>query len=169
MQGLCREGNAGCVPVVALAGPLHPVTVPGPAVSAAVTRGQLHFQSARGVTHGTPKRFTNKSPLVVLMFSSTSSTSIAIRVLEFIVETGGRINAAGLQFLSRILPLEAEGTAGLTRRHGRGALRGISRALALQQGYMLAQITEDTRLIVLLKIPRYGGGGQQRVSGPGSS
>ncbi len=48
-------------------------------------------------------------------------------------------HAAGLQFLSRILPLEAEGAAGLTRRHGRAALRGISRALALQQGYMLAQ------------------------------
>ena len=63
--------------------------------------------------------------------------------VPFIVETGGRINAAGLQFLSRILPLEAEGTAGLTRRHGRAALRGISRALALQQGYMLAQITEE--------------------------
>ena len=41
------------------------------------------------------------------------------------------------------LPLEAEGTAGLTRRHGRAALRGISRALALQQGYMLAQIAEE--------------------------
>jgi hypothetical protein len=34
--GLCREGNAGRVPAVAPAGPLHPVTVPGPAVSAAV-------------------------------------------------------------------------------------------------------------------------------------
>jgi hypothetical protein len=55
--------------------------------------------------------------------------------VPFIVETGGRINAAGLH---RILPLEAEGTAGLTRRHGRVALRGISRALALQQGYILA-------------------------------
>ncbi len=38
--------------------------------------------------------------------------------------------------------LEAEGTAGLTRRHGRAVLRGVSRALALQQGYMLAQIAE---------------------------
>ncbi len=36
MHGLCREGNAGRVPAVALAGRLHPVTVPGPAVSAAV-------------------------------------------------------------------------------------------------------------------------------------
>ncbi len=63
--------------------------------------------------------------------------------MPFIVETGGRINATGLQFLSRILPLEAEGTAELTRRHGRAALRGISRALALQQGYMLAQIAEE--------------------------
>jgi hypothetical protein len=63
--------------------------------------------------------------------------------VPFIVETGGRINAAGLQVLSRILPLEAEGTAGLARRHGRAALRGISRALALQQGCMLAQIAEE--------------------------
>ncbi len=39
--------------------------------------------------------------------------------MPFIVETGGRINAAGLQFLSRILPLEVEGTAGLARRRGR--------------------------------------------------
>ncbi len=62
--------------------------------------------------------------------------------MPFIVETGGRINAAGLQFLSRILPLEAEGTAGLKWRHGRAVLRGISRALALQQGDMLAQIAE---------------------------
>jgi hypothetical protein len=48
-----------------------------------------------------------------------------------VVETGGRINAAGLHFLFRILPLEGEGTAGLTRRRGRAALSGISRALAL--------------------------------------
>ncbi len=76
----------------------------------------------------------------------------------FIVETGGRINAAGLQFLSRILPLEAEGTAGLARRHGRATLRGISRALARQQGYMLAHVClhrlprRYMRLIVLLKV-----------------
>ncbi len=43
----------------------------------------------------------------------------------------------------QILPLEAEGTAGLTRRHARAALRGISRALALHQGYMLAQIADE--------------------------
>ena len=70
----------------------------------------------------------------------TKTYSDQANFVPFIVETGGR---AGLQFLSRILPLEAEGTAGLTRRHGRAALRGISRALALQQGYMLAQITEE--------------------------
>ena len=73
----------------------------------------------------------------------TKTYSDQANFVPFIVETGGRINAAGLQFLSRILPLEAEGTAGLTRRHGRAALRGISRALALQQGYMLAQIAEE--------------------------
>ncbi len=47
--------------------------------------------------------------------------------------------------LARIMTLEAVGTAGLTsaRRRGRAALRGISRALALQHGYMLAQIAEE--------------------------
>ncbi len=40
-----------------------------------------------------------------------------------------------------------------TRRHGRAALRGISRALAGYLRYMLAQIAEEiTSLIVLLKI-----------------
>ncbi len=66
--------------------------------------------------------------------------------MPFIVETGGRITAAGLQFLSRILPLEAEGTAGLTRRHERAALRG-SRATCLHR-----LPRRYTRLIVLLKI-----------------
>ncbi len=49
----------------------------------------------------------------------------------------------------KILPLEAEGTAGLARRHGRAALRGISRALALQQGYMLAPIDDKIQAPVL--------------------
>jgi hypothetical protein len=75
----------------------------------------------------------------------TKTYSDQANFVPFIVETGGRSNAAGLQFLSRILPLEVKGTAGLTRRHGRAALRGISRALALQQGYMLAQIAEECR------------------------
>jgi hypothetical protein len=57
----------------------------------------------------------------------TKTFSDQANFVPFIVETGGRINAAGLHFLSRILPLEAEGMAGLTRRHGRAALRGISR------------------------------------------
>ncbi len=45
------------------------------------------------------------------------------------------------------IPLEDSAVGGRgygwTRRHGRAALRGISRALALQQGYMLAQIAEE--------------------------
>jgi hypothetical protein len=57
----------------------------------------------------------------------TKTYSDQANFVPFIVETSGRINAAGS---SRILPLEADGTAGLTRRHGRAALRGISRALA---------------------------------------
>ncbi len=56
--------------------------------------------------------------------------------MPFIVETGGRRPAIPLQDRCR------SGTAGLTLRHGRAALRGNSRALALQQGYMLAQIAD---------------------------
>jgi hypothetical protein len=74
----------------------------------------------------------------------TKTYSDQANFVPFIVETGGRITAVGLHFPSRILPLEAEGTAGLTRRHGRAALRGISRALALQQGYIIAQCRGDT-------------------------
>ncbi len=37
----------------------------------------------------------------------TKTHSEQASFVPFIVETGGRINAAGLQFLSRILPLEA--------------------------------------------------------------
>jgi hypothetical protein len=48
VQGLCREGNAGCVAAVALAGPLHPVTEPGPAVSAAVA---LRVRERRDAWH----------------------------------------------------------------------------------------------------------------------
>ncbi len=56
---------------------------------------------------------------------------VHVYVLEYLVIMLVHVSAAGLQFLSGILPLEAEGTAGLKRRHGRAALRGISRALAL--------------------------------------
>ncbi len=49
--------------------------------------------------------------------------------VPFIVETDGRINTAGLHFLSRILPLEAEGTAALTRRTRTGSIANISYVL----------------------------------------
>jgi hypothetical protein len=45
----------------------------------------------------------------------TKTYSDQANFVPFIAETGGRINAAGLHFLSRILQLEAEGTAGLCR------------------------------------------------------
>jgi hypothetical protein len=47
VRRLCREGNAGCVPAAALAGPLHPVTVLGPAVSAAVALPVRERRDAR--------------------------------------------------------------------------------------------------------------------------
>jgi hypothetical protein len=43
VQGLCREGNAGRVP-------LHPVTVPGPAVSARAYLRQLHSEYSNTYT-----------------------------------------------------------------------------------------------------------------------
>ncbi len=42
----------------------------------------------------------------------TKTYSDQANFVPFIVEKGGRINAAGLQFLSANLPLEAECTAG---------------------------------------------------------
>jgi hypothetical protein len=51
----------------------------------------------------------------------TKTYSDQANFVPFIVNTGGR-NAAGLHFLSRILPLEAMGAAGFMRRQGRAAL-----------------------------------------------
>jgi hypothetical protein len=50
------------------------------------------------------------------------------------------VHSSQLLISSTHLSLEAEGTAGLTRR---AVLRGISRALPLQQGYRLAHIVEE--------------------------
>ncbi len=109
----------------------------------------------------------------------TKTFSDQANLVPFIVEARGRINAAGLHFLSRILPLmhlEAEGTAGLTRRHGGAALRGISRALALQQGDMLAQNCRGDTYLIVLKVLEYcrvlqsmntGEGGSSDYSGLG--
>ncbi len=83
--------------------------------------------------------------------SSTKTYSDQANFVPFIVETGGRasINAAGLHVLSRIL---AEGTAGLTLRQGRAALRSISWALAVQRASCLHRLPRRyMRLIVLLK------------------
>jgi hypothetical protein len=83
----------------------------------------------------------------------TKTYSDQASFVPFIVETGGRINAAGLQFLSRILPLEAEGTAGLTRRHGRAALRGSHGRWRFNRATCLHRLSRRyMRLIVLLKV-----------------
>ncbi len=103
--------------------------------STRVLEGVLPTSSARALTQSQARR----------QRSTTARRRRRTRPGEltwanFVVETGGRINAAGLHFLSKILPLEAKGTAGLTRRHGRAALRGISRALALQQATCLHRL-----------------------------
>ena len=79
----------------------------------------------------------------------TKTYSAQANFVPFIVDTGGRINAAGLQFLSRILPLEAERTV----RGGVDALHGISRHWRLNRATCLHRLPRRyTRLIVLLKI-----------------
>ncbi len=106
------------------------------ALHCAASHGHWRFNSA-SCLHRLPRRYTRL--IVVLRVrgkgaieQKRKSGPGSLQVSKpFIVETGGRINATGLQVLSRSLPLEAEGKAGLTRRHGRAALRGISRALAL--------------------------------------
>jgi hypothetical protein len=70
----------------------------------------------------------------------TTTYSDQANFVPFIVETGGHINAAGLQFLSRILPLETEGLRGGMDVHWR-----FSRATCLHT-------RRYTRLTVLLKI-----------------
>ena len=78
--------------------------------------------------------------------------------MPFIVETGGRINAAGLQFLSRILPLEAEGTSRRARLDLRGGM-DVLHCAASHGHWRFSRATclhrlprRYTRLIVLLKI-----------------
>ncbi len=56
-----------------------------------------------------------------------------------------------------------------TRVLGRAALRGISRALALQQGYMLAQIAEEIHAPDrAAQDTGEGGNSEYAISGPGS-
>jgi hypothetical protein len=79
----------------------------------------------------------------------TKTYSDQANFVPFIVETGGRINAAGLHSSPgscRRARLDLRG------RHGRAALRGISRALALQQGYMLAQTGPAVSAAVALPV-----------------
>ncbi len=72
--------------------------------------------------HGTEysSLYCNTQKVMVLHYEDVLQRPGERAVLAFIVETGGRINAAGLQFLSRILPLEAE--ARLDLRGGMDAL-----------------------------------------------
>ena len=62
--------------------------------------------------------------------------------VPFIVETGGRINTAGLEFFDKISGALGADTAQV-RAGRRAALRGVTSALVRQQGYMLAQIVTE--------------------------
>ena len=57
----------------------------------------------------------------------------------FIVETGGRIKTAGLDFFDTVSGA-LEGDTAKVRAARRAALYGVADALVRQQGYMLAQI-----------------------------
>ena len=62
--------------------------------------------------------------------------------VPFIVETGGRINAAGLEFFDKVSgALEAD--TARVRAARRAALCGVAASLVKQQGYMLAQIVTE--------------------------
>ena len=62
--------------------------------------------------------------------------------VPFIVETGGRINAAGLKFFDTVSGA-LEGDTAKVRAARRAALYGVANALVRQQGYMLAQIVAE--------------------------
>ncbi len=61
--------------------------------------------------------------------------------VPFIVETGGRINTAGLDFFDTVSGAMEGDTAEVRAR--RAALYGVADALVRQQGYMLAQIAME--------------------------
>ena len=65
-----------------------------------------------------------------------------INFVPFIVETGGRINAAGLKFFDTVSGA-LEGDTAKVRAARRAALYGVANALVRQQGYMLAQIVAE--------------------------
>jgi hypothetical protein len=56
--------------------------------------------------------------------------------VPFIVETGGRINAAGLEFFDKVSGA-LEGDTARVRAARRAALYGVAASLVKQQGYML--------------------------------
>ena len=62
--------------------------------------------------------------------------------MPFIVETGGRINAAGLEFFDTVSGA-LESDVAPVRAARRAALYGVANALIRQQGYMLAQIVAE--------------------------
>ena len=62
--------------------------------------------------------------------------------VPFIVETGGRINAAGLEFFDTVSGA-LESDVAPVRAARRAALYGVANALIRQQGYMLAQIVAE--------------------------
>ena len=71
--------------------------------------------------------------------------------VPFIVETGGRINTAGLEFFDKISGALGADTAQV-RAGRRAALRGVTSALVRQQGYMLAQIVTEILAVVTPQI-----------------
>jgi hypothetical protein len=65
-----------------------------------------------------------------------------INFVPFIVETGGRVNAAGLEFFDKVSGA-MQGDTARVRAAGRAALYGVAASLFKQQGYMLAQIVAE--------------------------
>jgi hypothetical protein len=72
----------------------------------------------------------------------TAKYSDQSNFVPFIVETGGRINAAGLEFFDKVSGA-LEGDTPQVRARRRTALRGAVATLVKQQVYTLAQIVKE--------------------------
>ena len=102
--------------------------------------------------------------------------------VPFIVETGGRVGDAGLQFLDLLAGVKHEkavaaamgprvartNALALALRRKRTVVRGALRAMTLQHGFMMAQIAEEINTPDLAAEGGRGGGGGGGGGGDGS-
>ena len=84
--------------------------------------------------------------LVLSVACTAAKCSDQSNFVPFIIETGGRISAAGLEFFDNNVSGALAGDTVQARAGRHAAVRGVTAALVRQQGYLLAQIvTGDPR------------------------